>query len=69
MIYGGTFRYLWQIVVLGSSEINDRLLAIGGRIKKKYMAELTAISEPYRKVCLNPHRHIFVKCRNMSCSR
>lgn len=39
----GTFRTLWQIVVLGSSDINDRLLAIGG--------------------------HIFVKCRNMSCSR
>lgn len=49
---GGTFRTLWQIVVLESSDINDRLLGIGGRIKKKYKAELTAISEPYRKTVL-----------------
>ncbi len=49
---GGTFRTLWQIVVLRSRDINDRLLAIGGRIKKKYKAEFTAISEPYRKAAL-----------------
>lgn len=50
--FGGTFRALWQIVILESSAVNDRLLAIGGRIKKKYKTEFAALSAPYRKAVL-----------------
>ena len=37
--YDGHFKSAWQIVVLASKEIQDKLLAIGERIKAKYLAE------------------------------
>ncbi len=49
----GNFKSSWQIVILESQEIRDRLLAIGQRIKKKYQAEFDALKEPYAKAVLD----------------
>ncbi len=51
--FDGLFKSSWQIVILESKAINDRLLAIGARIKKKHKAEFDAIKEPYRKAVLD----------------
>lgn len=51
--FDGHFKSSWQIVILESKDIKDRLLAIGERIKKKYKAEFDAIKEPYAKAVLN----------------
>ncbi len=48
----GNFKALWQIVILESKEINDKLLAVGTSIKKKYKSEFDAIKEPYRRAVL-----------------
>ncbi len=47
------FKSSWQIVMLASKEINDKLIAVGERIKKKYNAEFDLIKEPYAKAVLN----------------
>lgn len=50
--YDGHFKSSWQIVILSSKEIKDKLLAIGERIKEKYRAEFEAIKKPYAKAIL-----------------
>lgn len=50
--YEGQFKSSWQIVVLASKEINDKLLAIGERIKEKYKAEFDALKAPYAEAVL-----------------
>ncbi len=45
--YNGLFKSSWQIVILSSNEIRDRLLAIGERIKKKYQTDFDALKAPY----------------------
>ena len=45
--YDGNFKAAWQIVVLASKEIQDKLLAIGERIKVKYQTDFEALKAPY----------------------
>ncbi len=51
--FDGMFKSSWQIVILENKEINDRLLSIGERIKKKYKAEFDALKVPYTKAVLD----------------
>ena len=51
--YNGQFFASWQIVILASKEIKERLLAIGERIKEKYKNEFDKIKAPYIKAALN----------------
>ena len=50
--YDGHFKSAWQIVVLASDEIRDKLLAIGERIKEKYQTEFDALKAPYAEAVL-----------------
>lgn len=50
--YDGHFKSAWQIVILTSKEIQDKLLAIGERIKEKYQTEFEALKAPYAKAML-----------------
>ena len=50
--YDGHFKSAWQIVVLASKEIQNKLLAIGERIKAKYQAEFEALKAPYAEAVL-----------------
>lgn len=50
--YDGHFKSAWQIVILGSRDIQDRLLAIGERIKEKYRTEFDALKKPYTETAL-----------------
>jgi RNA polymerase sigma factor (sigma-70 family) len=50
--YDGHFKSAWQIVVLASNEIRDKLLAIGERIKVKYQTEFYALKAPYAEAVL-----------------
>ena len=50
--YDGHFKSAWQIVVLSSNEIKDKLLAIGERIKNKYRSDFEALKKPYAKAVL-----------------
>ena len=50
--YDGHFKSAWQIVVLASDEIRDKLLAIGERIKVKYQADFEALKAPYVEAVL-----------------
>ena len=50
--YDGHFKSAWQIVVLASDEIRDKLLAIGERIKVKYQTEFDALKAPYADAVL-----------------
>ena len=50
--YDGNFKSAWQIVVLSSKEIKNKLLAIGERIKVKYRADFEAIKKPYAQAVL-----------------
>ena len=50
--YDGHFKSAWQIVVLASDEIRDKLLAIGERIKVKYQADFGALKAPYVEAVL-----------------
>lgn len=50
--YGGCFKAAWQIVILASKEIQEKLLAIGERIKVKYQADFEALKAPYAKAVL-----------------
>lgn len=52
------FKKFWQIVILSSNEIRDRLLAIGDKIRNDYREELQALKEPYEKAIMSsvpPH--------------
>lgn len=56
--YDGQFKSAWQIVILNSKEIRDKLLAIGTRIKEAYWEEFEALKAPFVKAMLNgipPH--------------
>ena len=50
--YDGHFKSAWQIVVLASDEIRDKLLAMGERIKVKYQADFEALKAPYVEAVL-----------------
>ncbi len=50
--YDGHFKSAWQIVVLASREIQEKLLAIGERIKVKYRADFEALKAPYAEAVL-----------------
>ena len=50
--YDGHFKSSWQIVVLASKEIKDKLLAIGECIKEKHKAEFDALKAPYAEAVL-----------------
>lgn len=56
--YDGHFKSAWQIVVLASVDIRDRLLAIGERLKLQYHADFEALKVPYTEAVLRsvpPH--------------
>lgn len=56
--YDGHFKSVWQIVVLNSKEIRDKLLAIGTRIKEAHWAEFEALKAPFVQAMLEgipPH--------------
>ncbi|MBQ9944101.1 MAG: RNA polymerase sigma factor [Clostridia bacterium] len=50
--YDENFKSAWQIVVLASNEIRDKLVAIGERIKAKYQADFDALKAPYAEAIL-----------------
>ena len=50
--YDGHFKSAWQIVILSSKEIKNKLLAIGERIKEKYQAEFERLKKPYANAVL-----------------
>lgn len=50
--FDGCFQSEWQIVVLASDEIRDKLLAIGGRIKEKHQTEFDELKAPYVEAVL-----------------
>ncbi|MBR3928836.1 MAG: sigma-70 family RNA polymerase sigma factor [Clostridia bacterium] len=50
--YDGQFKSAWQIVVLASDEIRDKLLGIGERIKAKHRADFDALKTPYADAVL-----------------
>lgn len=50
--YDGQFKSSWQVVVLASKEIQDKLLAIGERIKVKYRTDFDALKAPYVEAVL-----------------
>lgn len=50
--YDGYFISVWKIIVLKNKEIQDRLLAIGERIKEKYHHEFEAMKAPYAEAVL-----------------
>ena len=45
--YDGLFKSVWQIVILRTPEIKEKLLAIGESLKKKYQAEFDNMKAPY----------------------
>ena len=49
----GQFKSAWQIVVLASDEIRDKLLAMGEKIKEKYRADFEALKAPYAQAVLS----------------
>ena len=50
--YDGCFKTAWQIVVLRNKEIQEKLLAIGEKIKAKYKDEFDTIKAPYMDAVL-----------------
>lgn len=50
--YDGHFKSAWQIVILASDEIHNKLLAIGERIKVKYRTDFEALKAPYAEAVL-----------------
>lgn len=50
--YDGHFKSAWQIVILASDEIRDKLLAIGERIKAKYQTDFDMLKAPYAEAVL-----------------
>ena len=50
--YDGHFKASWQIVVLSNKEIQDKLLAIGERIKEKHQKEFDTLKAPYAEAVL-----------------
>ena len=52
-IYGEDFKYEWQIVLLTSEEIKNKLLSIGKKIKIKYKVDFDRIKEPVIEAILD----------------
>ena len=50
--YDGNFKASWQIIILAGKEINDKLLAVGERIKKKYQTEFKELKSDYTNAVL-----------------
>lgn len=50
--YVGDFKVSWQIVVLASKEIQDKLLAMGERIKEKHQNEFDTLKAEYAEAVL-----------------
>lgn len=50
--YDGHFKSAWQIVVLASKEIQNKLLAVGERIKIKHQSAFEALKAPYADAVL-----------------
>ena len=50
--YDGHFKSAWQIVILNSNAIRDKLLAIGEGIKEKYRPDFEALKAPYAAAVL-----------------
>ena len=50
--YDGHFKSAWQIVVLANKEIQDKLLAVGERIKAKYQTAFNVLKAPYAEAVL-----------------
>lgn len=50
--YDGHFKAAWQIIILSNKEIQDKLLAIGERIKERHWAEFDALKAPYADAVL-----------------
>ena len=51
--YSGNFKTAWQIVVLKNKKIQEEMLAIGEKIKKKHKDEFDAIKAPYIEAALD----------------
>ena len=51
--YDGYFKSAWQIVILSSNDIKEKLLAIGEKIKSKYKNEFDTIKAPYMDAVLD----------------
>ena len=45
--YDGVFKSVWQIVILKTPEMKEKLLAVGETMKKKYQAEFDKMKAPY----------------------
>lgn len=50
--YDGKFKSAWQIVILGNKEIQEKLLAMGERIKEKHKDAFEALKAPYVQAAL-----------------
>ena len=50
--FDNQFKSSWQIVILSTKNIKEKLLDIGNKIKKKYSGEFEKIKEPYVKAAL-----------------
>ncbi|MBR4960983.1 MAG: hypothetical protein IKY52_08815, partial [Clostridia bacterium] len=50
--YSGEFKTRWMITILKNTEIRDRLLDIGRKIKMEYKDTLDAIKAPYHQAVL-----------------
>ena len=50
--YDGEFKSSWQIVILDNKEIQEKLLAMGERIKEKYKDAFEALKTPYVQASL-----------------
>ncbi len=50
--YDGYFKSAWQIVILDTDDIRDKLLAIGERLKKKHQEVFQALKAPYAEAVL-----------------
>ena len=51
--YDGDFKSAWQIVILSTNDVKEKLLSIGEKIKAKYKNEFDAIKAPYVEAVLD----------------
>lgn len=50
--FDGSFKAVWQIVFLENKEIQNKLIAMGVRIREKHRAEFEALKAPYAEARL-----------------
>ena len=56
--YDGYFKAAWQIVILGSRSVQEKLISLGDRIKEKHASEFEKLKASYVKAELDsvpPH--------------